>query len=108
MSYVRPWVVEPSSRVTKKWSVKTPSGRIINFGAVGYEDYTMHGDATRAEDYVRRHAAREDWSDPETAGFWSRWLLWEKPTIKAALAALRRRLGATIIFKNRRSSSPYR
>ena len=104
------YVIQPSSRAAKKWSVKTPSGRVIHFGAVGYDDYTMHGDAARAEDYVRRHAAREDWSDRgvETPGFWSRWLLWEKPTIKAALAALRRRLGATIIFKNRRSSSPYR
>jgi hypothetical protein len=27
----------------------------------------------------------ENWEDPTTAGFWSRWLLWEKPDFKDAL-----------------------
>jgi hypothetical protein len=97
------YTIEPSTRAAKKWMVTTPTGRTIHFGAAGYEDYTMHGDLMRARDYVRRHAAREDWSDPETAGYWSRWLLWDKPSIRAAVAAIRQRLApARVVFR------PYR
>ena len=27
----------------------------------------------------------ENWNNPLTAGFWSRWLLWEKPTLNEAV-----------------------
>lgn len=36
-------------------------------------------DSVKKENYIKRHAkAGEDWTDPLTAGFWSRWFLWEK------------------------------
>jgi len=80
--------------------VTTPTGQVIHFGAAGYEDYTMHGDVMRARDYLRRHAAREDWNDVTTPGYWARWLLWEKPSLRAAVAALRQRLApAKVILR---------
>lgn len=94
------YTIEPSTRAAKKWQVTTPSGRIIHFGAAGYEDYTTHGDPLRAQNYIRRHTAREDFTNPETAGYWARWLLWEKPSIKDAVAALRQRLApARVVFR---------
>ena len=55
---------------------------ILSFGAVGYSDYTIHKDFERKERYVARQSKHEDWhkSGLYTAGFWSRWLLWNLPS----------------------------
>lgn len=58
----------------------------IKFGAEKYEDYTMHKDEKRKKAYLIRHQKNEDWNDPLTSGFWSRWLLWNLPTLKESLA----------------------
>ncbi len=53
------------------------------FGASGYSDVTIHKDEQRKERCTKRHN-NENWSKSgiDTAGFWSRWLLCNKPTIK--------------------------
>ncbi len=58
----------------------------ISFGAYGYSDYTQHNDVKRKELYDARHIKNEDWDDPLTAGFWAKWILWNKPTIKDSIA----------------------
>lgn len=97
----------------KKWRVVlSPGNAVVDFGAAGMEDYTTHGDARRMARYVRRHggltaaayaatkrlstpelrrrlraaraSSKEDWADPRTPGFWSRWLLWSEPTLARA------------------------
>jgi len=69
----------------KKWMATFPDGKRVSFGASGYEDYTMHHDKERMMRYLARHKNKENWSDPHTAGFWSRWLLWSKPTMAEAI-----------------------
>ena len=44
---------------------------------------------TRRERTLKRHKANEDWTDPKTAGFWARHLLWNKPTLQASARELR-------------------
>lgn len=81
-----------SARAGKKWVAVFSDGGTIHFGQRGAEDFTMHGDERRRENYLRRHGGgREDWGDPGTAGALSRWLLWEKRTMKEAAAAFGRR-----------------
>jgi hypothetical protein len=87
----------------KKWkaviTTKTDGrSRTVCFGANGYEDFTMHKDDARKQRYIARHGrrtSRERWSLASgglyTAGFWSRWLLWNKPSIKASVADMRSR-----------------
>ena len=57
----------------------------IRFGAFGMEDFTIHKDIKRKNLYEARHSVREDWTNPLTAGFWSKWILWNKETIDASL-----------------------
>jgi hypothetical protein len=71
----------------------------INFGAAGYEDFTIHKDPIRKQLYISRHQANEDWTDPLTAGWWSRFLLWEKPTIKAAIADIKKKFGIKVVVR---------
>jgi len=71
--------------------------KTVHFGAAGMSDYTLHGDEERKRRYLERHAKREDWTDPHTAGFWSRWLLWNEPTIAGSIADIKRRFDIKIV-----------
>ena len=84
--------VSRSGRQGKKWQVETPSGKTVHFGASGYQDYTQHKDEGRKSNYLSRHGGgKENWRDKESAGYWARWLLWEKPSVSAAARALRQK-----------------
>ena len=63
--------------------------RTVHFGAAGYEDYTTHRDDKRRRLCLARHAKLENWGRTGvlTAGWLSRWLLWEKRSLRAAIAA---------------------
>ena len=74
----------PANDGKHKYYIITKSGRKISFGAVGYSDFTKHKDEDRKQRYINRHRNKENWtkSGIDSAGFWSRWLLWNKPSIK--------------------------
>lgn len=101
--------------------------RVVEFGAKGYSDYTLHKDPLRMERYVDRHggegtrftdpkkvhaamlkrtkSTKEDWSRNGlyTAGYWSRWLLWSQPTLRGAIKYMEQSVlpkGYKIILKN--------
>jgi hypothetical protein len=82
-----------SDKPNKKYFIITSKGRKIYFGAAGMSDFTKHKDERRKELYINRHKARENWekSGINTPGFWSRWLLWNKPTINESYADIKRR-----------------
>ena len=70
--------------------------KVVRFGSANHSDYTLHGDDDRRRRYIARHQPNEDWSDPLTAGFHARWVLWHLPNINDSMAAavrLMRRLG---------------
>lgn len=57
----------------------------VKFGALGYSDYTIHKDEARKERYLDRHKSNENWNKPDTPGALSRWILWNKPTLKESI-----------------------
>jgi hypothetical protein len=65
--------------------------KIVSFGAKGMSDFTKHGDEERKERYLDRHRKNEDWNDPLTPGALSRWILWNKPTLKASIDDFKKR-----------------
>lgn len=81
-----------------KWDAIV-EGKLVRFGAVGYEDFTMHHDEKRKQAYLRRHA-RENWTDAgiQTAGFWARWLLWNLLTIRESAQDIANRFNVSIEF----------
>lgn len=85
-----------SHNPAKKWDAifEYPDGhtKTTSFGARGMSDFTKHKDVTRRARYLKRHSGmHEDWSDPTTAGALSRWILWNKTTLKSSLADYKRR-----------------
>lgn len=87
-------VLKPADDGVHKYVVEI-DGHTVRFGAVGYSDFTKHHDTKRKTLYLTRHRANEDWgySGRFTAGFWSRWILWNQPSVGASLADVRRRFG---------------
>ena len=85
------------ARAPKKFKVIV-DGKEIEFGASGYSDFTKHKDEDRKELYLKRHQKRENWdkSGIKTAGFWSRWALWNKDTLDKSLKDVGRRFNVKI------------
>jgi len=93
-----------STNPNKKYQVVIFDGdtrKTIHFGANGMSDYTKHKDSDRQSSYLKRHRVRENWrkSGIKTAGFWSRWLLWNKPTISSSIRDIEKRFNVNIIRK---------
>ena len=67
--------------------------KTVHFGATGYQDFTTSKDEKRKVSYLARHKTTENWtlSGVDTAGFWARWLLWNKPSITASIRDLNQR-----------------
>ena len=86
-----------SSRKDKKLQIIV-RGKSVHFGARGMSDYTIHKDQLRKQRYINRHQSNENWTSTgiETAGFWSRWLLWNKPNLKDSIKDIEKRFNLTI------------
>lgn len=94
-------VLTKSPKREKKYRVTfTESGKHVDFGQKGYSDYTIHKDPQRMKRYIERHKRMgENWtlSGKLTAGWWSRWLLWSKPSLREAIASVSKRLQSRIL-----------
>ena len=69
---------------------------VVSFGQRGASDYLLHKNRRRKILYVNRHnrsrsngdsGKKENWreSGMYTPGFWSRWVLWNLPDLRASL-----------------------
>ena len=88
-------IIKKSTIPKKKYTAIFYDGekkkKTIHFGASGYSDFLKHKDEERKKRYIDRHKARENWSDPMTAGALSRFILWNKPTLRASIADYKKR-----------------
>ena len=67
--------------------------KTVHFGATGYHDFTTSKDEKRKASYLARHKTAEDWTlaGIESAGFWARWVLWNKPSLSASIKDINQR-----------------
>jgi hypothetical protein len=54
-------------------------------------DFTIHKDEARKERYLNRHRKNEHWDKPDTPGALSRYILWNKKTLKASVRDYKKR-----------------
>lgn len=88
-----------SKTVNKKYDIITPDFKKISFGDNRYSDFTQHQDKDRKKLYLIRHKANEDWNDLNSAGCWSRWLLWNKDTFTKSMDDMEERFNIDIVYK---------
>jgi hypothetical protein len=89
-------VIKKSSNPSKKYMAtfydkNKKKVKTTHFGAAGMSDYTKHKNKSRKKRYMTRHKRRERWNDYMTAGALSRWILWNKPTLRASIADYKRK-----------------
>tara|TARA_B100002019_G_C21222696_1_gene575637 strand:- start:964 stop:1251 length:288 start_codon:yes stop_codon:yes gene_type:complete len=88
-------VFKKSTNPNKKYMAifydDTKKVKTTHFGAAGMSDYTKHRDKARKQRYLNRHQANENWSDYKSAGSLSRYILWNKPTLKESKEDYKRR-----------------
>jgi hypothetical protein len=93
MKYYFPY---PSDNPEKKYYIITKDNNRVYFGAAGMSDFTKHKDEERKQRYIKRHGKNESkfWnkSGIDTPSFSSRFLLWEKPTIKESYQDIKKKL----------------
>jgi len=85
-----------SPKSEKKYRVTFEDGKSVDFGGKGYSDFTIHKDPERMRRYLARHSRMgETWNKTgiRTAGFWSRWLLWSRPSMPEAKKYITKRFG---------------
>ena len=84
--------------------------KTVKFGQNGAPDFTTHRDRPRRLAYLERHgrlkpsfskSSWQKWGQDGifTAGYWSRWLLWEKDTMEKAIKFMRdkKNIGITLV-----------
>jgi hypothetical protein len=86
----------PSENPEKKYDAtieREGREKTISFGQKNAKDFTTTGDNERKQRYIGRHKAREDWtkSGVDTAGFWSRWINWNRPSVAESLRDVKAR-----------------
>eukprot|EP00438_Fugacium_kawagutii_P004488 Skav200087 [mRNA] locus=scaffold694:98053:98340:+ [translate_table: standard] len=91
-------VIQKSSNPSKKYDAIV-DGKKISFGASGYSDFTKHKDEDRKQLYITRHKKNEDWTKLN-AGSFSRYILWNKPTITSSIKDMERKFNIDIKYKN--------
>jgi hypothetical protein len=102
-------LLQKSRSPDKKFMV-TIDSKTVNFGANGYSDYTKHRNKSRMRRYENRHKSRENWkkSGMKSAGFWSKWILWNKPGFRDSIKDTEKRFGVKIIYKSNKRKSDKR
>ena len=60
--------------------------KTIHFGQSGASDFTKHKDEARKANYIKRHSNEDHIKFNTASPAWmSRFILWEKPTLKGAV-----------------------
>ena len=70
----------------------------MSFGASMYSDNTIHKDEVRRQRYITRHKRNEDrtTNGVQTAGLWSKRLLWSSPTLQDSIRDVNKRFKISV------------
>ena len=86
-------VISKSDNQNKKMKAVINGKKTVHFGQAGASDMTQHKDKDRKQRYIDRHKKNENWgaSGVDTAGFYSRWVTWNKETFTKSVDGLNKR-----------------
>lgn len=92
-----------SDKKDKKYMVINENGKKIHFGAKNFNDYIIYNTIDKyiankkKRAYISRHIVNENWKDINSPGFWSRFILWGKPTLLQSIKSTEKRFNIKII-----------
>jgi hypothetical protein len=71
-----------SDKPDNKYFIITNTGKLIYYGQVDTDDFTITKNEEQKQRYIVRHKKNENWNDINDVVFWSRFYLWKKPSKK--------------------------
>jgi hypothetical protein len=87
--------ITDSSNKDKKlmaiFSVDGKKTKTIHFGLKGSSTYLDHKDDKIKKAYLARHKVNENWLNYDSAGALSRWILWDKTSLKDSINSYKKR-----------------
>ena len=83
-------IIAPSTRKGKRLMATFPDAT-VHFGSQGSSTYVDHKDDKIKAAWIARHRVNEEHSNLKTAGALARHVLWESPSIQAAIKRLNAR-----------------
>ena len=97
--------LKKSDKPEKKFMVKIDN-KTIHFGSRPNKDFTIYSKESKEKAqkmknaYISRHRVNENWnkSGIKTAGFWSKHILWNKPTIQQSIKDTEKRFNIKIKY----------
>ena len=90
------YILKISNRKFKRFVMILPNKKKVHFGDTRYSNYTKHKDKKRKENYIARHSKLKNWNKKNTAAYFSRYILWNRRTIRASVKDLENKLNAKI------------
>ena len=86
-------VIPPSTKKDVKYDARIDGPKTVSFGQKMASDFTKHRNPDRKEADIARHKKNEDWtkSGAKAAGFYSKHVLWNKPSLKESIDDINKR-----------------
>jgi len=81
----------PEKKYMAKFKMDTGREKTVHFGQKGARDFIKTKDPELKKAYIARHKVNENFNDPTTAGALSRWILWNKPTLRGSITDFKRK-----------------
>ena len=87
-------VIPKSKEPDKKFDPRIDGKKTVPFGQKGASYFTKHKNKERKDAYINRHKKNEDWtkSGAKAAGWMSKHVLWNRPTLQASVADINKRI----------------
>ena len=86
-------VIAKSTNPKTKYMARFDNKKTIHFGQAFASDYTLNKDDKRKENYISRHSKENNnnINNVKSAGFLSRNILWNKPSISQSINSLNKK-----------------
>ena len=87
-------VIQPTKSKNRKLEAVIDGKKTVPFGQKNASDFTLHKDPERKARYINRHKGmNDDWTKTgiNTAGFYSKHVLWNKETIQKSVNDLNKK-----------------
>ena len=83
----------PQKRLDAIFTEENGDQFVVPFGQRGGSTFLDHHDPQKQDNYLKRHFVQENWKNPYSAGALSRYILWNKKTLRASLIDYGNRFG---------------
>ena len=93
------YTVSRSTRDNKRYMVRQNGRLVTHFGQPNAFTYADGAPVSKKNAYIARHSRNgESWTKRgiNTAGFWARWMLWNKGSLRASASDMRARFNISV------------